>query len=211
MMKKFFERNILDELYEAKSNEFGDNILKEMKKQNKEFESLKIEEKLTNKIKENVNDESKQNEILSLLNEFENKEGSEADFWNKMYYKLGAYDCTGMKNIIEEKQYMEDKTIFFDKYSDDFCDYLNTNRIKILKRNKEYKNLVNKIEKIKEENPNVRSFFEDKEAVELTDTELNAVLDILEIEGDMETIEATEIFKLGAKEMLLFLKQMNLF
>lgn len=211
MMKKFFERNILDELYEAKSNEFGDNILKEMKKQNKEFESLKIEEKLTNKIKENVNDESKQNEILSLLNEFENKEGSEADFWNKMYYKLGAYDCTGMKNIIEEKQYMEDKTIFFDKYSDDFCDYLNTNRIKILKRNKEYKNLVNKIEKIKEENPNVRTFFEDKEAVELTDTELNAVLDILEIEGDMETIEATEIFKLGAKEMLLFLKQMNLF
>ena len=128
-----------------------------------------------------------------------------------MYYKLGAYDCTGMKNIIEEKQYMEDKTIFFDKYSDDFCDYLNTNRIKILKRNKEYKNLVNKIEKIKEENPNVRTFFEDKEAVELTDTELNAVLDILEIEGDMETIEATEIFKLGAKEMLLFLKQMNLF
>lgn len=211
MMKKFFERNILDELYEAKSNEFGDNILKEMKKQNKEFESLKIEEKLTNKIKENVNDESKQNEILSLLNEFENKEGSEADFWNKMYYKLGAYDCTGMKNIIEEKQYMEDKTIFFDKYSDDFCDYLNTNRIKILKRNKEYKNLVNKIEKIKEENPNVRTFFEDKEAVELTDTELNAILDILEIEGDMETIEATEIFKLGAKEMLLFLKQMNLF
>lgn len=211
MMKKFFERNILDELYEAKSNEFGDNILKEMKKQNKEFESLKIEEKLTNKIKENVNDESKQNEILNLLNEFENKEGSEADFWNKMYYKLGAYDCTGMKNIIEEKQYMEDKTIFFDKYSDDFCDYLNTNRIKILKRNKEYKNLVNKIEKIKEENPNVRTFFEDKEAVELTDTELNAILDILEIEGDMETIEATEIFKLGAKEMLLFLKQMNLF
>ena len=210
-MKKFFEKNILDELYEAKSNEFGDNILKEMKKQNKEFESLKIEEKLTNKIKENVNDESKQNEILSLLNEFENKEGSEADFWNKMYYKLGAYDCTGMKNIIEEKQYMEDKTIFFDKYSDDFCDYLNTNRIKILKRNKEYKNLVNKIEKIKEENPNVRTFFEDKEAVELTDTELNAVLDILEIEGDMETIEATEIFKLGAKEMLIFLKQMNLF
>lgn len=210
-MKKFFERNILDELYEAKSNEFGDNILKEMKKQNKDFESLKIEEKLTKKIKENVNDESKQNEILSLLNEFENKEGSEADFWNKMYYKLGAYDCTGMKNIIEEKQYMEDKTIFFDKYSDDFCDYLNTNRIKILKRNKEYKNLVNKIEKIKEENPNVRTFFEDKEAVELTDTELNAVLDILEIEGDMETIEATEIFKLGAKEMLLFLKQMNLF
>ena len=191
MMKKFFERNILDELYEAKSNEFGDNILKEMKKKNKEFESLKIEEKLTNKIKENVNDESKQNEILNLLNEFENKEGSEADFWNKMYYKLGAYDCTGMKNIIEEKQYMEDKTIFFDKYSDDFCDYLNTNRIKILKRNKEYKNLVNKIEKIKEENPNVRTFFEDKEAVELTDTELNAILDILEIEGDMETIEAT--------------------
>ena len=33
---------------------------------------------------------------------------------------------------------------------------------------------------------------------------------MLEIEGDINTIETIENFKLGAREMLLFLKQMRL-
>ena len=36
-MKKFLERNILDELYELKGDEFADNILKEMSNQIKEL------------------------------------------------------------------------------------------------------------------------------------------------------------------------------
>lgn len=87
---------------------------------------------------------------------------------------------------------------------------MNTNRMKMLKGNKDYKEYMEKREKIKLENPNVRTFLEDREAVELTDVELNSILDIFEIEGDMETIETTETFKLGAREMFIFLKQMGL-
>ena len=100
-MEKFFKRNILDELYELKGDEFADNILKEMSKQEKELGSLAIEEKLTEKIKEVVTDEKKQNEILNLLNKYELATGDDDDFWNKMYYKLGAYDCIRMSEIVK--------------------------------------------------------------------------------------------------------------
>lgn len=214
-MKKFLERNILDELYELKGDEFADNILKEMSKQKKELGSLAIEEKLTEKIKEIVTDEEKQKEILDLLNKYELSTGDDDDFWNKMYYKLGAYDCIRMSEVVktevkEEKKEIETKTVFFDEYSDDFYDYLNTNRVRMLKENAEYKELEVKREKVKADNPNIRAIFEDKEAVQLTEDEVKAVLDMLEIEGDINTIETIENFKLGAREMLLFLKQMRL-
>lgn len=214
-MEKFFKRNILDEMYELKEDEFADNILKEMSKQKKELGSLAIEEKLTEKIKEIVTDEEKQKEILELLNKYELSTGDDDDFWNKMYYKLGAYDCARMSEVVktevkEEKTEIETKTLFFDEYSDDFYDYLNTNRVRILKENAEYKELEVKREKIKVDNPNIRAIFEDKEAVQLTEDEVKAVLDMLEIEGDINTIETIENFKLGAREMLLFLKQMRL-
>ena len=77
-MKNFFKRNILDEMYELKGDEFADKILKEMSKQKKELGSLAIEEKLTEKIKEIVTDEEKQKEILDLLNKYELSTGDDA-------------------------------------------------------------------------------------------------------------------------------------
>lgn len=212
-MEKFLKQNILDELYEMKGDEFEDNILKEMAKQNKELSSLDIEGNLTKKIKQAISNKKLQEEILELLNKYELEVVNENEFWNKMYYKLGVYDCVEMKKILQTEDKNENiriETTFFDEYSDDFMDYLEKNRMKILKGNTEYKKLTERIEKIKVANPNVRTFMEDKEAVELTDVELNAVLDILEVEDDIDTIEMKENFKLGAREMIIFLKQMRL-
>ena len=196
-----------------RGDEFEDNILKEMAKQNKELSSLDIEENLTKKIKQAISNKKLQEEILELLNKYELEVVNENEFWNKMYYKLGVYDCVEMKKILQTEDKNENiriETAFFDEYSDDFMDYLEKNRMKILKGNTEYKKLTERIEKIKVANPNVRTFMEDKEAVELTDVELNAVLDILEVEDDIDTIEMKENFKLGAREMIIFLKQMRL-
>ena len=212
-MEKFLKQNILDELYEMRGDEFEDNILKEMAKQNKELSSLDIEENLTKKIKQAISNKKLQEKILELLNKYELEVVNENEFWNKMYYKLGVYDCVEMKKILQTEDKNENiriETTFFDEYSDDFMDYLEKNRMKILKGNTEYKKLTERIEKIKVANPNVRTFMEDKEAVELTDVELNAVLDILEVEDDIDTIEMKENFKLGAREMIIFLKQMRL-
>lgn len=207
-MNKFFERSILDELYEAKSDEFAQNIQNEMQEETKSF---LVEEQLTNKIKEVIKDEGQQKEMLKKLNEYEMEVAKEHDFWNKMFYKLGVYNCAEMKEILLNKIYSKENTkSFFDEYTDDFLDYLETNRMKIVRENAEYKELENQIKNIKEENPNVRTFLEEREAVPLTDVEQNSVLDILEIQGKMDNIEMKEVFKLGSREMFVFIKQMKL-
>ena len=213
-MNKYLKRNILDELYEEKSESFENSILKEMQKENKCEKSLLLEEELTNKIKTKVEDEELQKELLSKLNEFELELSNEADLWNKMYYKLGVYDCTELKNIIQndiEKSSNQNKNVtFFDEYTDNFLDYMEINRKEILNNNTEYREIASQIEKIKVDNPNVRTFLEDGEAVELTDVELNAVLDILKLQGCIDNIELKSSFKLGAKEIIQFFRQVNL-
>ena len=213
-MNKYLKRNNLDELYEEKSESFENSILKEMQKENKCEKSLLLEEELTNKIKTKVEDEELQKELLSKLNEFELELSNEADLWNKMYYKLGIYDCTELKNIIQndiEKSSNQNKNVtFFDEYTDNFLDYMEINRKEILNNNTEYREIASQIEKIKVDNPNVRTFLEDGEAVELTDVELNAVLDILKLQGCIDNIELKSSFKLGAKEIIQFFRQVNL-
>lgn len=205
-MNKFLERSILDELYESKNDEFAQKIQEEMKEEAKSFLA---EEQLTNKIKEVIKDEQLQNEMLKKLNEYEMEVAKEHDFWNKMFYKLGVYNCTEMKGILLDKVDKNQKN-FFDEYTDDFLDYLETNRMKIVREKAEYKQLEEKVSKIKAENPNVRTFLEEREAVPLTDVEQNAVLDILEIQGKMDNIEMKEVFKLGGREMFVFIKQMKM-
>lgn len=206
-MNKFLERSILDELYESKSDEFANDIQKEIP----EEESFLKEEQLKNKIMQYIKNNKKQKEVLKKLNEYELEVGTEQDFWNKMFYKLGFYNCTEMKEILLDKiESKNNQETFFDKYTDDFLDYLEVNRTKTVRENTEYKELEDEISKIKEDNPNVRTFLEDREAVPLTDVEQNAVLDILEIQGKMDNIEMKETFKLGGREMFVFIKQMRL-
>lgn len=206
-MNKFLERSILDELYEAKCDDFAKNIQNQIPAEKSFFK----EEQLKNKIMQFIKNDKKQKEVLRKLNEYELEVGTEQDFWNKMYYKLGVYNCTEMKEILLDKiECKNNQETFFDKYTDDFLNYLEVNRIKIVRENAEYKDLEDEISKIKADNPNVRAFLEDREAVPLTDVEQNAVLDILEIQDKMDNIEMKETFKLGSREMFIFIKQMRL-
>lgn len=210
-MNKYLKKTILDELYEVRSDDFASKILEEITKNSEKEGSSKIEEQLIDKIEETVKEEKEQLEILAKLNEFELKLGKEQDFWNKMYYKLGIYDCTELKNIIEKKFIdLEEQKNFFDEDTEDFNDYLETKMIKNLKKNLKYKEMANRIESIKANNPKVRTFLEDKEVIELSNVELNAVLDILKLQEELDNIELKTTFKLGGEEMVQFFKQMNL-
>lgn len=209
-MEKYFKRSILDELYELKGDEFADNILKVMEKEKKSLESLEVEEQLTKKIKEVVTDEKKQKELLELLKEYELKSGKDDDFWNKMYYKLGAYDCAEMKTILVNENIKETENTFLDDFTDDFMDYLEDNRTARLRKKAEYLETEKKINKIKNENPKVRSFIDDRETVKLSEKETETVLEVLSLQGDLDTMEYKETFKLGVREVIVFLKQMNL-
>lgn len=207
-MKKFLEKSILDELYETKSDNFAEEIKREMEVKGKKEQSTLLEEKLTNMIKKAISDEKLQSEVLKLLNEYEMKTGKESDFWNKMYYKLGVYDCAEIKKIIQTNP--EKENTFFEEYKDDFIDYLEKNRMENLREREEYNKISNEISKIKEKYPNVRSFLEDNEYINLTEDELKAVLKILDLQASIDVEETKEVFRLGAKEAILSLNQMHI-
>lgn len=110
---------------------------------------------------------------------------------------IASIDCEKESNIIDECE-------------DDVREYLENKKREILKDNSEYKELNRRIDKIKTDYPNVRSFIEDNEVIKLSDEELQAVLDIANIQVDLNILEMRAIFKQGAKETVIFLKQMRL-
>lgn len=210
-MNKFFEKSILDELYEAKCEDFADSIQQEMQE---ERNSFLAEEELTSKIKEVVKDEKECHEVLKRLNKYELEVGREEDFWNKMFYKLGFYNSSELRKLLQDKVEDDKKTneviTFIDSYTSDFLDYLEKNKRASLIDNNEYKEILNQIEKIKVANPNVRAFLEDKETVNLSEQEQKEVLKIFELNDELQIIELKIAFKLGIKETINFFKQMNM-
>ena len=94
------------------------------------------------------------------------------------YFKefISSLDCEKETNIIDECE-------------DDVRDYLETKKMEILQGNLRYKELNKEIEKIKEDNPNVRNFIENREIIELSKDELQAILDIADKQVDLNILE----------------------
>lgn len=99
---------------------------------------------------------------------------------------------------------------FFDEYSDDFADYFDKHKFLKIMEKPEYRKLNKKVCKLKNNNPNVVSFLEDKEVIQLSDEELNTILTILELQLEMDFIELKEAFKLGFKEAYIYFDSMNM-
>ncbi len=78
--------------------------------------------------------------------------------------------------------------------------FLEDNRFNTWRKRKDYKTITDKMTKIKNKYPNVRIFIEDRMAIELTKEELQAVLEYISLDDDIEKIEKIETFKLGLKE-----------
>lgn len=113
------------------------------------------------------------------------------------------------KNFIESIDCEKESNII-DGCEDDVREYLEYKKREILKDNEEYKELNRKVEQIKTDYPNVRSFIENNEVIKLSDEELQALLDIAGIQVDLNLLEMRAIFKQGAKETVIFLKKMKL-
>lgn len=106
---------------------------------------------------------------------------------------------------------MEDITkSFFDKYQDDFLEYLEDHKISTCMNREDYKKISKEIEDLKYRYPNVRIFLEEREPIDLRDDEQYAMLNILEYETKLDIIELKESFKLGFKEALMYLNNMGM-
>lgn len=99
---------------------------------------------------------------------------------------------------------------FFDSYTDDFSDYFERHRILKLLEKPEYRTINKKICEIKEKHPNVIKFLEDKNILTLTDEDMKAILKIIELQFEIDSIEQKECFKLGFKEAYIYFESMDM-
>ena len=97
---------------------------------------------------------------------------------------------------------------FFNQYTDDFFEYFE--RHKNIKKNKEYFELITQIEYLKTKYPKVRSFLEDKEIINFSETEKMGLLKILDLQEELSILDLKESFKLGFKEAYIYFRSMNM-
>ena len=202
-VNEIFENQILNEIYETR----GDGLecfyikmygepkeIKETKQAKKELEDL---------MKKLVKDEEKQKELWLKLDRFEGCMSGEMSFWDRQYYKLGFLD-----KIYLKKEIVDDNRKFTNDNVGDLKDtfiYKNINFIKEMLgvniwERKDYKEIVHKMSKIKEKHPNVMNFIERNKIVKLTEKEVKALREYLELADNMQNIELVETFKLGLKD-----------
>ena len=99
---------------------------------------------------------------------------------------------------------------FFDTYEDGFLEYLEAHKTQTLKDRKNYQELNKNISELKYKYPNVRTFLEEKEPIDLREDEQYAMLNVINYEIELDIIELKECFKLGFKEALIYLNNMGM-
>lgn len=82
-------------------------------------------------------------------------------------------------------------------------------KLDLKKQNTEYKEIFNKIEKLKIKYPNIRGILEDEKICELTLEESKALLEAINLYRDLLKLEQYEVFLLGNRECFEYLKKIK--
>ena len=109
--------------------------------------------------------------------------------------------------VEEELIYLIKKLVKDEEILDQITNKLNK---QALKDREDYQILNKKISELKYKYPNVRTFLEEKEPIDLRDDEQYAILNVLDYETELDVIELKESFKLGFKEALIYLNNMGM-
>ena len=195
------EKSILDELFEAKCDNFEEERMKKEKGCNdKYYSSLEKAEAILELVPETNRKYAKEC-YEQLVRNFLNHTNE----LNKEYYKLGIKNGVQIIREIEETtpeqvaefdQYFK----FFDGENTDFNDFIEEYKVRHIYKDSKYAENRAKIKEILDKNPRIRNFVEDDEIVELTKNELEELLKIYRIKEDQNAIETAYIFKLGIRE-----------
>lgn len=205
-MEEMFENKVLDDLYEVRRDGFECIFIKHYGEPEEIQNSRTSENELIETIEKLIETETAKKQILDKLYQHKDDLLGEMCFWEQQYYKLGFVD--GMyfkKEMKEQKEIFSNINLknnvkedsFFYKCRDNLMEFMGAN---IWKNRKDYKEIVNKMNEIKTQYSNVRTFLEDRKAIELTKEELNAVLNYISLKEKIEDLEKIEMFKLGLKE-----------
>ena len=208
-----FKDGVFNELYDIRSEDYELCFSEKLTKETEKFEVSEKREKLKIFINElNLEDDTKIKQINDLIKDLENALFLEMDYWCRKYYKLGFCDAEMLKKetkTFSEKNRMKGKS-FYNECSDEFLEYVEEYRVTYLMKKPEYKELINQVRKLKEDNPKVENLVEDGKIEILNYKELKVIQKLLSLGSQLDFIEQKEIFRLGMREMLTNLADMNL-
>lgn len=83
-------------------------------------------------------------------------------------------------------------------------------KVELKNTNDKYQNLMDQVSKIKKENPNLQSLFENDLVKNLNEKECKNLQKIFDLYLEISIYEEQKIFFLGGKELYLYFKKMNL-
>lgn len=106
-MEEIFNSPLIEELYEARSEEFEDRVVKILAEEEREIidkkDRLESElEIMAMKIVEIIPEENKE-KFEKLFEDFEAIHHKDSEVWRKTYYKFGVLDGYKLKNELKEK------------------------------------------------------------------------------------------------------------
>ena len=208
-----FKDGVFNELYDIRSENYELCFSEKLTKETEKFKVSEKREKLKIFINElKLEDDTKIKQINDLIKDLENALFLEMDYWCRKYYKLGFCDADMLKKetkTFSEKNRMKGKS-FYNECSDEFLEYVEEYRVTYLMKKPEYKELINQVRKLKEDNPKVENLVEDGKIEILNYRELKVIQKLLSLGSQLDSIEQKEIFRLGMREMLVNLADMNL-
>lgn len=222
-MKEFFENEVLDDLFEERTNGLQGEFKREYGNP-KECEELeRIENELENMIKDLIKDKKMQKQIFKKLEQYEECTRAESCFWNKQYYKSGFLDVISFEkgiNVKKIKQSIESKNsyAFFSLHgytflamgSEELDAYIAKVTYGLGKSNDDYRKIYNQIEKIKMDYKRVADFFEKGEDSELTLVEVSKAKEALSLYRKIEQYEERAILFSGCQLNYEYLKEIGM-
>lgn len=205
-VNELFENQVLNDIYETRGDGLECLYIRMYGEPEEIKETRQAKEELENLMYELVKDKEKQKQLWLKLDRFEGAMSGESSFWNKQYYKLGFLD-----RIYLKKEIADNSQKFVNSNVEDLQNtfiYRNMHCIKEMLggsiwNRKDYKDIVHKMSKLKEDYPNVMNFIERSEIVELNKNEIKALSEYLKLADDIQDIELVETFKLGLKDSSL--------
>lgn len=199
--EKVLKMPIIEELYNGRCDDY------ETEKMNNEKGGKRYINKIVKSfdkiLKIADNNEKINNELESIYKEFLNY----SVFWSKEYYKLGIVDGIKLNNEINSveinKKMKDYTTSFINDYDDDFNDFMEDFKIKVLYKNKRYDEIRKEINNLKNKYPKVLDYLENNKITEFTTEEKKVILEIIKLEDMRNAIEVKESFALGIREKSL--------
>lgn len=205
-MEEFFNKSILNQLYESTYQDFEESVYATTPKiKSIEAEVGKLEENIVAFLKKVIPNEKDFDKARDMFNEYELKYLSETDFWTKEYFKLGLTYRKHLTDLLfKNDENKEDNSTFLNYGLDDFSEWIEEQKDRYTFGTKEYKELQKRYNEVSEKYPNAIRVFEDLDSIELTKDEIKALVELRNIDIAMGNMEKYLCFKLGMKEVVYF-------